>query len=252
MPVLARFAATMRVAIAASHGNRSSSVSGIPCAIFSTLAAGCTWSPSRNGTPRASASWAPTSVLPTPATPITQTSGFFFVTTELEAEPRQELRAEVSSSPRGEALVQRGREDRHRNARFDRRLDGPAAFARIRHVTGEAREIGLTGESARGEVEQPRGDHAAVSPHLGDGAEIQRILRVPQHIEAFGVGGHHPVLDAVVHHLHEMPGTPGAGGGVRGRGGRAFEPGNRAPPPRPRPRRSSGSSPARGRARRPR
>src|ERR1043165_1742849 len=139
MPVLARFAATMRVAIAASHGNRSSSVSGIPCAIFSTLAAGCTWSPSRNGTPRASASWAPTSVLPTPATPITQTSGFFFVTTELEA---------------------------------DRRLDGPAAFARIRHVTGEAREIGLAGDRARAEVEQPRGDHAAVSPHLGDGAAI--------------------------------------------------------------------------------
>src|ERR1041385_4657691 len=155
IPVAARFAATMRVAIAASHGNRSSSVSGIPCAIFSTLAAGCTWSPSRNGTPRAAASWAPTSVLPTPATPITQTSGFFFVTTELEAERRQELRGEVSFSTRCEALVQRGREDRHWNAGFDRRLDRPAAFARVRHVAGKVREIGLGREGARGEIEQP-------------------------------------------------------------------------------------------------
>ncbi len=50
---------------------------------------------------------------------------------------------------------------------------------------------------------------------------------VAQDVEAFGVGGHHPVFDAVVHHLHEMAGAVRAAvqEALLGRGGGAAAPG---------------------------
>src|SRR5215469_4773211 len=65
----------MRSPIAASQGQRSSSVKGMPLAIFFTLAAGCSESPSTKGTPSLSANWLASVVLPEPATPITTISG---------------------------------------------------------------------------------------------------------------------------------------------------------------------------------
>ena len=56
---------------ASNQGARSASSSGMPAAIFATLAAGCSSSPSTNGSPRTSASAAPTVVLPEPETPMT-------------------------------------------------------------------------------------------------------------------------------------------------------------------------------------
>src|SRR5690349_16210645 len=108
--------------MALSHGRRSASVSGTPCAIFRTLAGGCSSSPSRNGTSSAAASCEPTSVLPTPATPITQTSRFFFVTTELESKRGEQPGGEVPFPLRREALEERGGENRHWYAALDRGL----------------------------------------------------------------------------------------------------------------------------------
>ena len=59
----------------ASHGHLSSSVSGTPAAILSTLVIGCRSSASRNRTPSRSARRAPTVDLPDPLTPMTTTSG---------------------------------------------------------------------------------------------------------------------------------------------------------------------------------
>src|SRR5471032_2198165 len=66
----------MRSPIAASQGQRSSSVRGMPLAIFITLAMGCSESPSTKGTPSLSASPLAMVVLPEPATPITTIRGF--------------------------------------------------------------------------------------------------------------------------------------------------------------------------------
>ena len=72
---------------------------------------------------------------------------------------------------------------RHRHALVDGGRDGPAALARVGDAAREAVEIPALGERARGEIEQPRGDHAAAPPDLGDVAQIQVVavvLRVPE------------------------------------------------------------------------
>src|SRR5579872_6098762 len=66
----------MRSPMAASQGQRSSSVNGMPLAIFFTLAMGCSESPSTKGTPSFSANPLAMVVLPEPATPITTIKGF--------------------------------------------------------------------------------------------------------------------------------------------------------------------------------
>ena len=79
------------------------------------------------------------------------------------------------------------------------------------------------------QVEQPRGDHAAAPPDFGDVGQIEVVLVVLGIAQrrrlgvdrrasacrrwrlagchALGIRGHHPVLDAVVHHLDEMAGA---------------------------------------------
>jgi len=73
-PVSSRL--SIQSAIFASHGQRSSSVSGMPSDIFSTFVAGCRESPSSNGQPSRSASSLPIVDFPAPDTPmITRTTG---------------------------------------------------------------------------------------------------------------------------------------------------------------------------------
>ena len=62
---------SITAAIAASHGQRSASESGVPADIFATFAGGCSASPSWNRQPSRSASPRATVVLPLPETPIT-------------------------------------------------------------------------------------------------------------------------------------------------------------------------------------
>ena len=90
------------------------------------------------------------------------------------------------------------------------------------------RERGIFDQGGRRQVEQPRGDHAAAPPHLGDVAQVEVVLVVlgvaqrrrfrvdlvesladvgaAQDAQALGVGGHDAVFDAVVDHLDEVPG----------------------------------------------
>ena len=88
---------------------------------------------------------------------------------------------------------------------------------------------GILEQGGRRQVQQPRGDHAAAPPHLGDVAQVEIVLvvlgvaqrrrlgidrvrlladiGVAQDAHALGVGGHDAVLDAVVHHLDEVAGA---------------------------------------------
>ena len=133
-------------------------------------------------------------------------------------------------------------------------------------------QLGILLEGRGRQVEQPRADHAAAAPDLGDLGHVEAVLVVlgiaqgrrlgvlgvlPQadvglleDRQALGVGAHDPVLDAVVHHLHEVPGAVAAAVqiAVLGRRRRARARPACAAQPR-RPARASGRS-ARG-ARRP-
>src|SRR5580698_857981 len=88
--------------MARSHGQRSSSLSGLPLRIFSTLARGCRSSPSRKATPRAPASMAATVVLPEPETPITMAMVF------IAGHPIDELSRPPFRSCQLEALMNPG------------------------------------------------------------------------------------------------------------------------------------------------
>ena len=164
----------------------------------------------------------------------------------------------------------------------------PSPESETRPVNSD--EVGRFLQRRRGQVEQPGADHAAAPPDLGDLGQVEVVLvvlgvverrrlgvglaldlagvGVLEDVQALGVGGHHPVLDPVVDHLHEVAGAVGAavevallgGRGVAGAARRALglarapapgwrRSGRGAAPPR-RGRRSSGSSRARGRRRR--
>ena len=58
------------------------------------------------------------------------------------------------------------------------------------------------------ELEQPAPHDGAVLPERGDlrEVELERLGGVHE-LEALGVGLHEPVLDPVVHHLHEVAGA---------------------------------------------
>ena len=79
------------------------------------------------------------------------------------------------------------------------------------------------------EIEQPGSDHAAAAPDLGDVRQVEIVLIVLgiaqrrgfridhaglladigglENRQPFGIGRHHAVFDAVVHHLDEMAGA---------------------------------------------
>src|SRR5207302_5043618 len=85
-------------------------------------------------------------------------------------------------------------------------LDRPPSFACVLHPAFDSRKVGVLGETARDQVEQPGADHAARPPRLGDGAHVhaREVLRHLHDLEAFRVGLHQAVLDAVMDHLHEV------------------------------------------------
>ena len=100
------------------------------------------------------------------------------VAAELLAHRREHLVAEVVEPARGEALVQRGGEDRRRHALVDRRDRGPAALAGVGDAAGEVGEVGRFLHRRRGQVEQPGADHAAAPPDLGDLGQVEVVLVV--------------------------------------------------------------------------
>ena len=112
------------------------------------------------------------------------------------------------------------------HALLDSGVDRPATLARVRHAAGEVGQVRRGGQGGGGEVDQPRADHRAAPPHLGDVRHVDLVLvvlRVAQRrrlgvdlpLAPPGVGmvddrqplgdrAHHSVLDAVVDHLHEV------------------------------------------------
>src|ERR1039457_5234442 len=152
------------------------------------------------------------------------------VPAEFAAQRGQELVAELAKPAGLEPLNQRGGDDRCRHALVDRRDDRPAAFAGVGDVSREAGQLRRLGERVGGQVDQPRPDDRAAPPDLGDLGHVDVVLVVPgvaqgsglrvggldarladvgvlNDGQALGDRGHHPVLDAVVDHFHEVPGA---------------------------------------------
>src|SRR5580698_785404 len=151
------------------------------------------------------------------------------VTAELRAHRREDLPGERAVVPGLEPFVERGGDDRGGHGLVHRGQHRPPALARVRYPAAEVVQVGRLGERGRGQVDQPGADHRAAAPHLGDIADVDVVLvgpRVAQrrglrvdlvlvqaHVgllddrQALGDRGHHAVLDAVVHHLDEVPGA---------------------------------------------
>src|SRR5688572_1814861 len=102
----------------------------------------------------------------------------FAMTTELVAHGRQQPTAEVTLATRRESLEERRRQYRRRRCAVDRRVRRPASFAGIRDAALELLQGGIGGERPRGEIEQPRANHAAMTPELRDVGERKIVLEV--------------------------------------------------------------------------
>src|SRR5262252_5875067 len=152
---------------------------------------------------------------------------------EMSAEPKSHRREKlvliIGITARGEAFIKRCAENRSRHGLVDSGLDGPPAFAGVRHAAGEFFEVGIFDQRGRRQIEQPRSYDAASSPNLGDLAQVQivlvvfgiaqwrgfginRILLLPdigaaQNTQAFSIGSHDAVLDTVVNHFDEVAGA---------------------------------------------
>jgi hypothetical protein len=100
------------------------------------------------------------------------------VAAELKAHGGKNFGGEIAFAARCEALEERRGQDRRGGSRFDRRENGPAAFARIRDAAGETLKRRLFQKRDGGEIEQPGGDNAAAAPNFGDVGEIEIILIV--------------------------------------------------------------------------
>src|SRR5213080_1527594 len=90
-------------------------------------------------------------------------AGLLGVTAEGEAHRREYLIGKLRLPARFEARVERRGEHRGRHAGLDRRLERPAPFAGIRHAPPEGGEVLIPRQRFRGEIEEPRGDDAAVA-----------------------------------------------------------------------------------------
>ena len=149
--------------------------------------------------------------------------------TELVAHRRQQLAGELAEAARLEPLVERGSDHRGGHALVDRREHRPAALSGVAHPTGELGEVGRLRERVGGEVDEPRSHDRAAAPHLRDLRDVDVVLVVLRVAQRGGLGvdllgvrpgvgvlddaqtlrdrGHHPVLDPVVDHLHEVAGA---------------------------------------------
>src|SRR4029434_8078891 len=155
--------------------------------------------------------------------------GFFQMSAELIAHRGEQLVGKICLATRAKTLIQRSCQDMSRHTLVDGSLDRPAPLARVRNLTCEFRECGISDQRDRRQVQQPRGDHAAAPPHLRNVRSIEIVLimlRVTQRrrlgialmfllayvggtqdTQAFGVGRHDAVLNAVMNHLDEVAGA---------------------------------------------
>src|SRR5258708_7758590 len=87
--------------------------------------------------------------------------GLLQMAAELVAQGRERLMREVGLAARREAIVEGRAEDVDRHAFVDRSRDHPAAFARVGDAAAVRGDVGILEQRVRGQVEQPRADHAA-------------------------------------------------------------------------------------------
>src|SRR5262252_3444634 len=155
--------------------------------------------------------------------------GLFQVSAELVTHGREQFVGEIRLAARAKTLIQSRRQDMRWHGFVNGGLDCPAPLARVRHPSGELRESRIRDEGGRREIQQPRRDHTAASPHLRNVREIELVLVVfgvaqwrrlsidlvlvfadvggTQHAQPLGVVGHDAVLDAVVYHFDEVAGA---------------------------------------------
>src|SRR4029079_17179099 len=88
---------------------------------------------------------------------------------------------------------------------------GPPALAGVVDVAADLGQVRVLLEGEHQQVQQPGPDHCAVGPGLDDPGDVLDHVRRHQQLVALGVGLHQAVLDAVVHHLGEVPGAHRAG-----------------------------------------
>src|SRR3954451_17774320 len=128
------------------------------------------------------------------------------VAAELVAQRGQDAGGVVTLLARVEARVERGGERGRRDRHLDPVGHHPAALAGVVDVALQALEVvALLVERQLGELAQPGPHDRAAVPQPRDLLELDRELRLVHEVKALGVGLHHPVLDAVVDHLHEVP-----------------------------------------------
>src|SRR6266576_1840959 len=128
------------------------------------------------------------------------------VAAELLPQRGGDARGELDLVTRGEAREERSRDHRRGHVLVDRLGDRPATRAGILHVRRDVLELrAVLLERRVQKLQQPRADDRAVAPDAGDLLRVELELGVLHDLEALGVRLHQAVLDAVVHHLHEVP-----------------------------------------------
>src|SRR5579875_135003 len=143
-------------------------------------------------------------------------AGPFDVSAELGAHSGEDLFGKGVLFARAEAGEEGGGEDFGGNGLLDGGFDGPAAFAGVLDETGVVGKRWIFDQRHGGEVEQPGTDDAATAPELGNIGDVEFEafvfgevfgILVDHEVEAFGVGLHDAILDAVVDHFDEVAGA---------------------------------------------
>ena len=138
----------------------------------------------------------------------------FDMAAELVAHGREQLLAEAVLDARAEARIERGGQHIGRHGLLDRGVDRPAAFAgildeavEILSRSGSCASAMAVRSSSQEETTLPRRQTSAISARSrskrsSSGRFVDACAA--QDVEAFGIGLHQAVFDAVVNHLHEV------------------------------------------------
>src|ERR687898_2363981 len=145
------------------------------------------------------------------------------VPAELAAQGRDDLHGEGVVLTGGKASEERACDSVGGHVFVYRFEDRPATLAGVLDVAADAAQVGVPLEGSLGELQEPATDDAALVPHMRDGAEVEIVLALLHDLEPFGVGLEHGVLDPVVDHLDEVPGSGAAHVGVAVLGGEGLQ-----------------------------
>ena len=129
------------------------------------------------------------------------------VAAELLAQRGVDLRRERLVLARGEAREERHRDRRRRHALVDRVEHRPAALARVVDVAADLLQAGVLFSASTSRSSSQLRTTEPCCQSAGDLVQVERELRGLHDLEALRERLHHPVLDPVVDHLHEVAGA---------------------------------------------